>query len=168
MINSSCSTSGIHLVTLVTNQVIFHEWGKDIIVITTKRTYSLPYDVQYEYCRWIFFVVLVFSLVGKYTSIDQNIPNMYLSKDFKVQIILFKLNIEHHLRRTDIFLFTTRVIIRTDKMGAASVKSENPQLSYRLFIAIKENNFNKASNVILKGANVNVRTHWWNSIDRNV
>ena len=82
---------------------------------------------------------------------------MYLSKDFKVQIILFKLNIEHHLRRTDIFLFT-RVIIRTDEMGTASVKSENPQLSYRLFIAIKENNFNKASNVILKGANVNVRT----------
>ena len=40
-------------------------------------------------------------------------------------------------------------------MGAAAVKSENPQLSYRLFIAIKENNFNKASNVILKGANVN-------------
>jgi hypothetical protein len=40
-------------------------------------------------------------------------------------------------------------------MGAASVKSENPQLSYRLFIAIKENNFNKASDVILKGANVN-------------
>ena len=40
-------------------------------------------------------------------------------------------------------------------MGAASVKSENPQLSYRLFIAIKENNFKKASNVILKGANVN-------------
>ena len=92
---------------------------------------------------------------------------MYLSKDLKVQIILFKLNIEHHLRRTDIFLFT-RVIIRTDEMGTASVKSENPQLSYRLFIAIKENNFNKASNVILKGANVNVRTHWWNSIDRNV
>ena len=82
---------------------------------------------------------------------------MYLSKDLKVQIILFKLNIEHHLRRTDIFLFT-RVIIRTDEMGTASVKSENPQLSYRLFIAIKENNFNKASNVILKGANVNVRT----------
>ena len=92
---------------------------------------------------------------------------MYLSKDLKVQIILFKLNIEHHLRRTDIFLFT-RVIIRTDEMGTASVKSENPQLSYRLFIGIKENNFNKASNVILKGANVNVRTHWWNSIDRNV
>ena len=82
---------------------------------------------------------------------------MYLSKDFKAQIILFKLNIEHNLRRTDIVLFT-RVIIRTDEMGTASVKSENPQLSYRLFIAIKENNFNKASNVILKGANVNVRT----------
>ena len=40
-------------------------------------------------------------------------------------------------------------------MGAAAVKSERPELSYRLFIAIKENNFNKASNVILKGANVN-------------
>jgi hypothetical protein len=40
-------------------------------------------------------------------------------------------------------------------MGAAAVKPENPQLSYRLFIAIKENNFNKASDVILKGANVN-------------
>jgi hypothetical protein len=63
-----------------------------------------------------------------------------------LQIILYKLNIEHHLS------LLAKVIIRTDEMGAAAVKSERPELSYRLFVAIKENNFNKASNVILKGA----------------
>jgi hypothetical protein len=38
-ISSSCSTCGNSSVTLVTNPVISHEWGKDRIVITTNGTY---------------------------------------------------------------------------------------------------------------------------------
>ena len=33
-VSRSCSTSGTHRVTLVTNSVISHEWGNDRIVIT--------------------------------------------------------------------------------------------------------------------------------------
>ena len=36
---SSCSICDAHCVTLVTNPVINHEWGKDRIVITTSGTY---------------------------------------------------------------------------------------------------------------------------------
>ena len=36
-ISSSCSTSGTRRVTLVTNLVISHKWGKKRIVITTNR-----------------------------------------------------------------------------------------------------------------------------------
>ena len=41
-VSSSCSTSDTHRVTLVRNQVINHEWGKNRIVITTKET--LPWS----------------------------------------------------------------------------------------------------------------------------
>lgn len=35
----SCSTRRTHRVTLVTNLMIIHEWGKGLIVITTNETY---------------------------------------------------------------------------------------------------------------------------------
>ena len=35
-VSSSCSTSGTHSVTLFTNQVISHKWGKDQKVFTTR------------------------------------------------------------------------------------------------------------------------------------
>ena len=38
-VGSSCSTSGIRRVNLVTNPVITHEWGKDREVFTTSGTY---------------------------------------------------------------------------------------------------------------------------------
>jgi hypothetical protein len=38
-VSSSWSACGIRRVTLVTNLVIRHEWGKDHIVITTNGTY---------------------------------------------------------------------------------------------------------------------------------
>jgi hypothetical protein len=41
-VSSFCSTSDTHRVTLVRNQVINHEWGKNRIVITTKET--LPWS----------------------------------------------------------------------------------------------------------------------------
>jgi hypothetical protein len=39
-VSSSCSTSDIRRVTLATQPVISHEWGKDQKVITTSGTYS--------------------------------------------------------------------------------------------------------------------------------
>ena len=38
-VSSSCSTSGIHRVNLVTNSVISHERGKDLDVFMTSGTY---------------------------------------------------------------------------------------------------------------------------------
>jgi ankyrin repeat protein len=40
-------------------------------------------------------------------------------------------------------------------MGTAATTSQRPELSFRLFNAINENNFKEAIRVILKGANVN-------------
>jgi ankyrin repeat protein len=40
-------------------------------------------------------------------------------------------------------------------MGAAAAKSQNHALSYRLFVAINQNDLQKASNILLKGADVN-------------
>ena len=39
-VSSSCSTCGTCHVTLVTNPVISHEWGKDRIVISTNEAYN--------------------------------------------------------------------------------------------------------------------------------
>jgi hypothetical protein len=38
-VSSSCSTSGIRRVNLVTNPVIIREWGKHLEVLTTSGTY---------------------------------------------------------------------------------------------------------------------------------
>jgi hypothetical protein len=46
MITSSCSTSDTRRVTLVTNQVICHEWGNDWIVKTTNGTYLWLFVTQ--------------------------------------------------------------------------------------------------------------------------
>jgi hypothetical protein len=45
-VSSSCSTSGIRRVNLVTNPVIFHEWGKDQEVIMTSGTYMWSFVTQ--------------------------------------------------------------------------------------------------------------------------
>ena len=45
-VNSSCSTSDTCHVTLIANAVISREWGKDWIVVTTNRTYSLSFVTQ--------------------------------------------------------------------------------------------------------------------------
>ena len=44
--SSSCSTSSTSHVTLVTNPVISHEWGKNWIVIMTNRTYLWSFVTQ--------------------------------------------------------------------------------------------------------------------------
>ena len=44
--SSSCSTCGTSRITLVTNQLISHERGKDQIVITTNRTYPWSFVTQ--------------------------------------------------------------------------------------------------------------------------
>ena len=45
-VNSSCSTSSIHHVNLVTNPVISHEWGKEREVLTTSVTYPRSFATQ--------------------------------------------------------------------------------------------------------------------------
>ena len=40
-------------------------------------------------------------------------------------------------------------------MGAAATKSQSHELSYRLFVAINQNDLQEVTNVLLKGANVN-------------
>jgi hypothetical protein len=45
-VGSSCSTRGTNHVTLVTNPVTSHEWGKDHIMITTNWTYPWSYVTQ--------------------------------------------------------------------------------------------------------------------------
>jgi hypothetical protein len=45
-VSSSCSTSGIRRVNLVTNPVIFHEWGKDREVFMTSGTYMWSFVTQ--------------------------------------------------------------------------------------------------------------------------
>jgi hypothetical protein len=44
-VGSTCSTSGISCLNLVTNLVISHEWGKDWEVFTTSGTYLSWYDI---------------------------------------------------------------------------------------------------------------------------
>ena len=48
-VSSSYSTSGTPYITLVTNSVICHEWGKDRIVITSKGTYLWSFVTQILY-----------------------------------------------------------------------------------------------------------------------
>jgi hypothetical protein len=45
-ISSSCSTSDVRRVNLVTNQVISHEWGKGREVCTTSETYPWSFVTQ--------------------------------------------------------------------------------------------------------------------------
>jgi hypothetical protein len=45
-VSSSCSTSGIRHVNLVTNPVISHEWGKGREVFTTSETYPWSFVTQ--------------------------------------------------------------------------------------------------------------------------
>ena len=45
-VSCSCSTSGIRHGTLVSNQVMRHEWGKDRIVITTNETYPWSFVIN--------------------------------------------------------------------------------------------------------------------------
>jgi len=45
-VSSSCSTSGIHRVNLVTNLVISHKCGKDQEVFTTSGTYPWSFVTQ--------------------------------------------------------------------------------------------------------------------------
>jgi hypothetical protein len=45
-VGSSCSTSGIRRVNLVTNPVVSHEWGKDRGVFTTSGTYPWLFVTQ--------------------------------------------------------------------------------------------------------------------------
>ena len=45
-ISSSCSTSGTRCVTLATNPVISHEWGKDRKVLATSGTYPWSFVTQ--------------------------------------------------------------------------------------------------------------------------
>jgi hypothetical protein len=67
-IGSSCSTSGIRRVNLVTNPFITHEWGKDREVLTTSGTYlwSFVFGREKKYKR-------------TYNEI-QNIPGTHKSK----------------------------------------------------------------------------------------
>ena len=55
MVSSSCSTSDIRLVPLVTNPVISHEWVKDWIVIKAKRTY--PWSCVIQIFRKVFHLI---------------------------------------------------------------------------------------------------------------
>jgi hypothetical protein len=45
-VSSSCSTSGIRRVNLVTNPVINHELGKDRVVFTTSGTFVVICDTD--------------------------------------------------------------------------------------------------------------------------
>jgi hypothetical protein len=45
-VSSSCSTSGTHRVSLVTNPVISREWGKDREMFTTSGTYPWSFVIQ--------------------------------------------------------------------------------------------------------------------------
>jgi hypothetical protein len=56
-VSSSCSTSGTHRVTLVTNPVISHEWGKDREVFSTSL---------WSYDTWIY----IYCSCGKVYSIQ--------------------------------------------------------------------------------------------------
>jgi hypothetical protein len=46
MVSSCWSTSVAHCVTLITNQVIIPQWGKDRIVIRTNRTYQWSFNLN--------------------------------------------------------------------------------------------------------------------------
>jgi len=60
-VSSSCSTSDIHHVNLVTNPVISHERGKDREVFASSRTYPWSFVTQifhYDYnCNYIYLAI---------------------------------------------------------------------------------------------------------------
>ena len=64
------------------------------------------------------------------------------------------MNITYQFQETGIFLAHEN-LHQSTHMGTAATKSQRPELSFRLFNAINENNFKEAIRVISKGANVN-------------
>ena len=66
-VSSCCSTCDTRRVTLVTNPVSSHKWGKNRIMITTNETYQLSFfwfqfKTQYLQCSFPAASVVVFSL----------------------------------------------------------------------------------------------------------
>jgi hypothetical protein len=104
-IGTSCSTSDIHRVNLVTNPAISREWGKDWEVLTTSGTYpwytdydcpfgifklflqfkySMPLKTDQLVCRW-----------GKYMTNNENTNTFtILTNKIRCVLIHIKLKIE--------------------------------------------------------------------------
>ena len=91
-VSSLCSTCGTRHVTLVTNPVTSHGWGKNGIVITTNRTYSWSFvmvtTVKLSKCwlqlnqwwtlaQWFFFLVTTVNQGNR--DMNRKLRNIFLN-----------------------------------------------------------------------------------------
>ena len=70
-VSSSCSTSGIHHVTLVTNPVISHEWGTNIF--------------KHSIAVWNVYQIIIFSFLENRCTTEEQVSRLFQHMD---QILL--------------------------------------------------------------------------------